>query len=101
MTKTIQSPEWTPDDRSLLLGLAAYEATLCPGCGFPKAIAWHSWTHEAWTAPAAVCHACTAAADGEERSYRLTRHSLDEDDIVGLPLFEWGQTTTEPTPKSD
>ena len=60
VTSTVESPAWTDDDRALLLALADYEATLCPGCGEPKQHAWHS-DLDGWYEPEQlVCHACTA-----------------------------------------
>jgi hypothetical protein len=99
-TGHLESPEWTPDDRALLLGLAQHESTLCPGCGHPKHLAWHSHIDGYYEAERWICYACTAANDGTEVPYsvsflgpRTLQSKLD-----AFPPFEIGRTTTEPSP---
>jgi hypothetical protein len=99
VTRTTKSPAWTPDDRSLMLALAQYEATLCPGCGNPKDLAWHHDTASAWEVTSAVCHPCTARRlDGTEVVYQITNLLMPDAAITDLEPFEWGTTTTEPKP---
>lgn len=99
-TGHLESPEWTEEDRCLLLALEEYESTLCPGgCGQPKHLAWHSHMEGFYEATGWVCHACTVQ-QGHEVSFSvpavdkdLTRARIDE-----FPVFELGVTTTEPSP---
>lgn len=43
-----------------MLARAMHRRTLCPGCGHPKATAWHP-DNEGWFEPNEVtCHGCTA-----------------------------------------
>lgn len=54
---------WTAGDRALLLAYADYETKLCPGCGHPKAEAWHTDNDGFYEADEPItCHACTAQA---------------------------------------
>lgn len=99
ITGTVDNPEWTEEDRALLLALVAYEATLCPGCGQPQHLAWHAHTQEEWDAGALVCHACTAKNGGEEVTYHFPTLFLAPERVAKLPPFEIGKTTTEPTKK--
>jgi hypothetical protein len=58
------------EDRALMLAWQAYKGTLCPGCGHPKATAWHE-DNDGWFEQhlRVTCHACTAMrpadADGK------------------------------------
>ena len=62
-TGSVWSPEWTEDDRALLLGLAAHEETLCPGgCGQPKDLAWHD--HMDGEYEVEITYSCPDAAAG-------------------------------------
>lgn len=97
VTGTLGEPWFTSDDRCLLLGLEAYEATLCPGCGQPQVLAWHSIAQQSWESREAVCHACTTRA-GHQVAYSRLTTSLNDGDIAGLPPFVWGETTTRPDP---
>jgi len=57
------APEWTHDDRALALGLAAYEAGLCPGCRHPLAETTAPEAEERFVPGAPTrCHRCTAAS---------------------------------------
>jgi CDGSH-type Zn-finger protein len=111
VTGTVESPEWTPEDRALLLALQQYESTLCPGpCGQPRHSAWQTdgW-HKTRTF---TCDACTAMAraDSEDASkvapvrYTITwlDPAADIDDLGPLtygeataPLLEDATTTQE------
>lgn len=98
-TGHVESPEWTDDDRALLLALAAYEATLCPGgCGQPRELAWHSHMEGFYEATKWICHACTVR-DGQDVVFTLTLPDPDlpAERIAGFPPFELGVTTTEPS----
>jgi hypothetical protein len=104
VTSSVQIMPWTPEDNALLLGLARYEESLCPGCGVPKHLAWHSelegfWEHEVEV----ICHACTAAQPepdgGKQRPpvvYRSRPRVELEYDMAQLPPFVMGETTTPP-----
>lgn len=101
-TGHIESPDWTDDDRSLLLALARYEATLCPGCGEPKHLAWHSSMEGFYEPVSWVCHACTAAKGHEVGFYASEiDKDLPQARIDAFPPFRIGLTTTDPTPHSD
>lgn len=57
----MESAEWGPEDRALMLAYKAYQDELCPGCGQPKATAWHPDNQGWWDADHEVtCHPCTA-----------------------------------------
>ena len=99
----VESPEWTDEDRALLLALDAYEATLCPGgCGQPREIAWHSHMEGFYEPTRWICHACTAR-NGEEAAFAVVDYDRDfpPSRIETFPPFELGVTTTEPTPHTD
>lgn len=98
-TGHLESPDWTPDDRALLLALVSYELTLCPGCGEPKHLAWHSGMEGWYETEEWVCHACTAK-DGHEVPYRIPQLDKDLPQRVldDLEPFELGVTTTAPSP---
>lgn len=99
----MEAPEWTEEDRAALLGLQRYEETLCPGCGHPKQVAWHSNMTGWWKSDLFVCLACTASAgstpDGKpnERIYGRTYPDPAVTDIDDLPPLQLGQNTVPPT----
>lgn len=97
-TAAIQSPQWTPEDRALFIGLQQYESELCD-CGVPREIAWHADMEGWFEGQRFVCHACSAAQDTE------IVHTLvptTDRDFTVKPLipFEIGLTTTEPTKRA-
>lgn len=94
-TAAIQSPQWTPEDQALLIGLQEYEAGLCE-CEWPVEVAWHADMEGWFDGQSFVCHACSAR-QGHEVVHTL-RPTTDRDFTV-KPLipFEFGLTTTEPT----
>jgi hypothetical protein len=98
----VESAEWLPTDRDLLLGLEMYEATLCPGCKQPITEAWHSYAHGQYDGGPIVCHACTAA-QGEEVSYTRTPvlFAAARAQMRSWPVFNLAETTTPPTKKTD
>src|SRR5437773_8731894 len=53
--------EWTSDDREAALGLLAWEADLCPGCGHPlsETTKWEN-SDRYVPRPYIVCHRCVA-----------------------------------------
>jgi hypothetical protein len=63
VVRSWQQPEWTAEDRALMLGRQTYEKSLCGRCGHPKERAWHP-DNEGWFEVTEVieCHACTALA---------------------------------------
>lgn len=101
-TGLIHAPDWTVEDRLLLMGFEAYEQLLCPGCKVPKALAWHSEMSGGWfKATKIVCHSCSASrAEGDEVAYAITVDDRSEEQKARKPLppFRIGETTTEPTP---
>lgn len=104
ITSSVLVSPWTPEDNALLLGLARYEESLCPGCGVPKEHAWHAELEGWWEDGAAVvCHACTAAqpdpAGGAPRKpvvYRTRPRLEGAFDISTLPPLQLGLNTTSP-----
>jgi hypothetical protein len=97
-TGYLESPEWTEEDRALLLALAEYEATLCRGCGEPKQVAWHSHMEGFYEGEKWVCHACTAQADHQViYSTVQVDKDLPASHLETLPPFEIGITTTPPS----
>lgn len=95
ITGHLESPDWTDDDRALLLALTQYEASLCPGCGHPVDTAWHSHADGWWEAEKFICYACTAADDGDDKaSYTISALTAPAD--RDWPVFELGVTTESP-----
>lgn len=94
-TRLVHSPPFVAEDRALLMGLEAYEASLCV-CGHPRAVAWHSEMDGFYDDKSYVCHACSAKA-GREVAYHSTVDTRDP--AKGpLPLFELGVTTVDASP---
>ena len=99
VTGTIHSPPYVEDDHALLMGLDAYERSLCPGCGEPKAHAWHAELEGWYEADEFVCHGCTARNGGKrEAVYTLVRNTYPFDAKAPLQPLAIGVTTTPPTP---
>jgi hypothetical protein len=94
-TGAIQSPAYTHEDRALLMGLEAYEASLCR-CGVPLEVAWHSEMDGYFEVDEVVCHACTARA-GREVTYTSGLRST-RDPARPMPEFVPGKTITAPSP---
>jgi hypothetical protein len=100
VTGTVESPEWTEEDRAALLGLQAYEDTLCPGgCGQPRQIAWHADAQALCDVNQYVCTACTAR-DGHQRVYTQP-YFADEPGapvkLADLSPLRLGVNTIEPS----
>lgn len=94
----MQSPAYTEDDRALLLALADYEASLCPGCGEPKHEAWHSELDGFYEGDRLVCHACTARRDDDKQVvYVAIRSTYPVDRLPQLTPLEIGVNTTPPS----
>lgn len=99
VTRVIHSPDYVAEDHAMLLGLQLYEDSLCPGCGWPKHVAWHADMDGWFDAHEVKCHACTArreaGADGTRApvTYTYTVDTRPEDDLVLRP-FVLGLTTT-------
>lgn len=98
-TAALTAPEWTEEDLALLRGLALYEATLCPGCGKPKILAWHKHTEEEWDPRGFVCHACSAE-QGHEIVYASPTLTMSDQARAELPPFNMDTMTTEPTKRT-
>jgi hypothetical protein len=96
---SVSSPAWTEDDRSLLLGLEMYEATLCSGgCGQPRETAWHADAEGEYDGHRFVCHACTARA-GQQVVYTALVATPASERVATFVPFDLLTTTTEPTPE--
>lgn len=96
VTSTVTSPAWTEDDRSLMLALQAYEASLCSGpCGQPRHVAWHSELEGWFEDEKYVCHACSALR-GEQVVYAVAVNEYPFAQRPPLPVFVLGETTTPP-----
>lgn len=101
VTGTVEAPAYTEEDRALLLALAMHESSLCPGCGEPKAHAWHSELDGWYEATQLVCHACTARNDdGHQVVYAEVRSTVPDDRLQLLSPLEIGVNTTPPDPPS-
>lgn len=95
---SMTSPGWTEDDRSLLLGLAKFEDSLCPGCDEPRELAWHADAEGFYEAHSFVCHGC-AAKQGKQVVYSVLSVVPPADKVAGFLPFDLLTTTTEPTPE--
>lgn len=64
---TTREPEWTDQDRTEVLALAVYRASLCPGgCGQPLAESTaHYTTGPAYEAKSTTCRACAELAESQ------------------------------------
>lgn len=58
--------KWTTKDRTLALALTDYEATLCPSCGFPKAICSNDDNDGEFEVRRSICYA-TATIEEETK----------------------------------
>ena len=104
VTRTVASPDWSEDDRTLAAALQWADDQECPGCHQPREIAWHS-DMEGWYDPddkngggtiRLVCHGCSAK-HGHEVVYSIVHTSRDfEKNPIRVP-FKLGSTTTPPT----
>lgn len=93
----LESPEWTAADRALLVALARYEGTLCPGCGQPKQLAWHGDLTDWWEADRFICGGCTAKAGGVEQVFASARLQIAVEDLPALAPLEIGVNTRAPS----
>ena len=94
VTSAVSSPAYTREDRALLMGLEAYEGSLCR-CGVPIAVAWHSEMDGYPEADLVVCHFCTARA-GKQVVYATNLRNT-RDPALPMPPFVPGKTITAPT----
>lgn len=73
-----------------MLAWRTYQDSLCPGCGHPKATAWHPDNDGWFTAQEPiVCHACTAVQEpGEDGTRKPVEFPfvLDTRDYATDPL---------------
>lgn len=80
-----------------MLGLQLYEATLCPGCGQPRHLAWHRESEGEWEGNHFICHACTAkSGPGDEQrdiTYARLSYEKAQDRIAAMADFDM-QTVT-------
>lgn len=93
LTEAVHSPAYTREDRALLMGLEAYEATLCR-CGVPISVAWHSEMDGYPESTPAVCHFCSAL-QGRQVAYPSNLHNT-RDPALPMPEFVPGKTITAP-----
>jgi hypothetical protein len=94
----VTAPAWTEDDRSLLLGLAQYESTLCEGCGQPRETAWHADAEGEYEAQKFLCHGCSAK-QGHQVPYSFITRVPAPETVAKFMPFNLLTTTTEPTPE--
>jgi len=100
VTRVINSPDYVDADFALLAGLDVFEKSLCPGCGWPREIAWHEDMAGWFEGLEVVCHACTAMQPVDEKTgiKRPYLHRLAFDNRLAgddrLPPFVLGLTTT-------
>lgn len=67
LDRVVASSPWSAEDRALMLAWRTYQDGLCPGCGHPKATAWHHHNDQAFAHEGDfVCWACTAAKPAQE-----------------------------------
>jgi hypothetical protein len=66
-------PEWSDDDRDAALGLAEYEASLCPGCSAPLAETTDPANENRYKTTAMLCHRCVAS-DIASTAYQAHPH---------------------------
>lgn len=94
----MESPAFTEEDRCLLLGLDAYEGSLCPGCDHPIELAWHSEMNGWFETDSYVCHSCTSKLEDQSKptAYSIVRNTMPPDRVAALPAFELGETTSAP-----
>lgn len=57
---TIAEPEWTPDQRAWMLGLAVYRSGRCPGCSGPLAETTNAENENRYHTTAIRCFQCTS-----------------------------------------
>lgn len=81
---------WTEEDRALLLAYEQHKATLCPGCGHPKATAWHFDNEgEFEVGTSYTCHPCTVKHDpGDGSNVQPVTYAgvIDTRDYAANPL---------------
>jgi hypothetical protein len=91
IAKTVAASPWTPEDRALMVARGMVHNSRCPGCGHPKATAWHL-DNEGWFEEdlRVTCHACTAM-----------RHRGDDgkvDPVEYLSVIDTRDYTQQPLP---
>lgn len=92
------SPEWLPEDRALFAALETYEASLCPGCGHPKKLAWHAEAEGWWNHHDVVCHSCTAKGGGATEVVFSVPFLDEKFNATQIPDFDIEKTITPPAP---
>jgi hypothetical protein len=93
VTAAVSSPAYTVEDRALLMGLDAYEGSLCR-CGVPITSAWHSEMDGYYEADEAVCHVCSLRAGRQVAFSTNLRNTRDPS--LPMPPFVPGETITAP-----
>lgn len=64
---TVETPEWTEEDRELAFALEEWEAGLCPGCQQPLSETSKPEHKDAYVPTAPIrCHYCTVQAQHAE-----------------------------------
>lgn len=92
LLRTIESPAYVAEDHALLLGLDMYEKSLCPGCGWPRHVAWHADMDGWFEASSVKCQACSAL-ESRPRLYHFTVDTRQDPDEPLTP-FVLGLTTS-------
>lgn len=90
MVRVVTASPWTEEDRALMLAWRIYQASICSGCGHPKATAWHHLNEDAFDSEGDfVCWACTAAqapGEGGKREWVKYPVIVDTRDYDQFPL---------------
>jgi len=100
ITRAIETPEWTEEDRELAFALEEYEAGLCPGCNQPLDETTKPEHADAYQPnPPERCHYCTARELHSEAiekqnenpagllvSYRLNPDVVEQNLLPAPPL---------------
>lgn len=75
---------WSDRDRGLAEALIVHEASLCPGCGQPKHVAWDPRSEGEFDVEKVTCQACAAKDQAAKKSgdktageYLLVHHHAD------------------------
>lgn len=98
VTSSVTTPEWTDEDHAALLGLQMYEATLCNGCGQPKAEAWHAGSDGYYEGRKVKCFACSSM-NGDDVAHGVLTAVPTDTVIAKFQPFDLLKSTAEPTKK--
>lgn len=101
LVRTVEAPEWTDEDRRLLLAYQRYLDEHCPGCGHPKATAWHPDNDGFFEADhQVICHACTAIKAASTPDAAGEKHK-EVEPVVYLSVTDTRDYARRPLPALD